>query len=124
MKHNNVAIIGDSGFIGSDLQESINTESKFNSKNINLFDKDVSNYFDPKIDTLVFLAGDPRMYYYENHPKECFKNNFEIVKNILDTKSVFFIYLSTVCVYSEVDRFSTNKNLGWCQVDEGHRRYR
>ena len=113
MNYNNIAIIGDSGFIGKEIIKTINTDYRYNSNNINLFDKNISTKLNGQIDTIIFLAGDPKIYYYKNNPLECFKNNYEIVKNILKNKNLFFIYLSSICVYSDLENFSTNPNLGW-----------
>ena len=59
-----------------------NNDYNYNSKNINLFDPKIYKKFDSKIRKVVFLAGDPRIYYYENRPEECFRNNHDLIKNI------------------------------------------
>ena len=77
---NDVAIIGDTGFIGSHLKKKLRNNFNYNSKDINLFDPKISENLNPKIRKVVFLAGDPRMYLYENRPEECFRNNHELIK--------------------------------------------
>ena len=46
---NDVAIIGDTGFIGSHLKEKLKNDYNYNSKNINLFDSKIYKKFDSKI---------------------------------------------------------------------------
>ena len=113
MNDNKIAIIGDSGFIGKEIIKKINTDFRYSSRNINLFDKNISTKLDSQIESIIFLAGDPKMFYYKNNPVECFKNNYEIVKNIVQNNNFFFIYLSSICVYSDLENFSKNPNLGW-----------
>ena len=110
---NDVAIIGDTGFIGSHLKEKLRNNFNYNSKDINLFDSKISEKLDPKIRKVVFLAGDPRMYFYENKPEECFRNNHELIKNIIKMDVDHFIFMSSVCVYSYPSNFSVDKSLGW-----------
>ena len=110
---NDVAIIGDTGFIGSHLKEKLKNDYNYNSKNINLFDSKIYEKFDSKIRKVVFLAGDPRIYYYENRPEECFRNNHDLIKNIIKMEIEHFIFMSSVCVYSFPSKFSIDKSLGW-----------
>ena len=110
---NDVAIIGDTGFIGSHLKEKLKNDYNYNSKNINLFDSKIYEKFDSKIRKVVFLAGDPRIYYYENRPEECFRNNHDLIKNIIKMEIEHFIFMSSVCVYSCPSKFSIDKSLGW-----------
>lgn len=107
-----LAIIGDSGFIGSHLKIRLKTKYNYNSGNIDLFDRNVSSLL-KHINNVVFLAGDPRMFYYKNNPGACFKNNYEIIRNILRRDFNHFIFFSTVGVYSDISNYSINKNLGW-----------
>ncbi len=110
---NDVAIIGDTGFIGSHLKKKLRNNFNYNSKDINLFDSKISENFNPKIRKVVFLAGDPRMYFYENRPEECFRNNHQLIKNIIKMDVEHFIFMSSVCVYSYPSKFSVDKSLGW-----------
>ena len=110
---NNVAIIGDSGLIGLSLKKVIKTKYNFNSSNINLYSSNICNEINNEINKIIFLAGDPRMYFYKNKPDLCLKNNFDIIKNILKKDYSHFIFLSTVCVYSNISTYSKSKNEGW-----------
>lgn len=113
---NDVAIIGDSGFIGSSLKKVIKSKFNFNTSNIDLLNFNISNIMNNNIKKIIFLAGDPKMYYYKNKPELCLKNNYEIIKNIIQKDYDHFVFLSTVCVYSDLSNFSKNKNVGWNNV--------
>tara|TARA_B100002051_G_scaffold191986_1_gene181998 strand:- start:6297 stop:7055 length:759 start_codon:yes stop_codon:yes gene_type:complete len=109
---NDVAIIGDTGLLGTSIKKKIETNHYFNTNNINLFDPDVCVSF-PQVDNIIFLAGDPRIFYYRNKPGLCFKNNYELIKNILNKKTKNFIYISSVCVYKDISNYSKNNSTGW-----------
>lgn len=113
---NRIAIIGDTGLIGSHLKKELNTSHLFNSSNIDLFDPYVVDTIDNEINTIIFLAGDPRMFYFVDKPAKCFRNNYELIKNILKKKQTRFVFLSTVCVYRDIHIFSKSKILGWNPV--------
>jgi nucleoside-diphosphate-sugar epimerase len=86
---------------------------KYNTANIDLHDKLLPKKLPADIDTIFFLAADPRIYYYRTRPVECFRNNFELILNILECKYRKFIFVSTVCVYKNLDNFSLDPALGW-----------
>ena len=113
---NNIAIIGDTGLIGSSLKKLLKTKQNYNSNNIDLFDPSMTKSITSDIDKIIFLAGDPRMFYYNDKPSLCLKNNYELIKNIIRNDISYFIFLSTVCVYSEISNFSNNRILGWNNV--------
>tara|TARA_Y100001970_G_scaffold76719_1_gene97403 strand:+ start:4180 stop:4902 length:723 start_codon:yes stop_codon:yes gene_type:complete len=98
--------------LGTSLKKKIKTDYCFNTNNINLFDHNVFIGF-PEVDNIVFLAGDPRIFYYWNKPELCFKNNYEIIKNILNKRTKNFIYVSSVCVYEDISNYSKKNSTGW-----------
>jgi|APSaa5957512535_1039671.scaffolds.fasta_scaffold53285_2 nucleoside-diphosphate-sugar epimerase len=116
LETNDIAIIGDTGFIGSSLKKVIKTKYNYNSSNINLYDSNVCSEIDKNIEKIVFLAGDPKIYFYKDKPDLCLNNNFDIIKNILLKDYNHFIFLSTVSVYKDISNYSKFKNVGWNNV--------
>ena len=108
-----VAIVGYTGSLGKALTKVIDYDYGFNTKNINLFDKELYQKFPVDIDTIIFLAADPKIYYYSTKPEECFRNNYELIKNILKCNYRKLIFVSTVCVYKQLDNYSNNPETGW-----------
>ena len=78
---NNIAIIGDTGLIGSSLKKLIKTKHNYNSNNIDLFDPNMTKSITGEIDKIIFLAGDPRIFYYNDKPSLCLKNNYVDLNN-------------------------------------------
>ena len=54
---NNIAIIGDTGLIGSSLKKLIKTKHNYNSNNIDLFDPNMTKSITGEIDKIIFLQG-------------------------------------------------------------------
>ena len=90
------AIVGYTGFVGSNLLQFYKFEHFYNSKNFNTAK-------DKSFDTM-FFAGIPAVKWYANkHPEED-ENTIEEIKSILKTVKVKkLILISTIDIYDKVD---------------------
>jgi len=91
------AIVGYSGFVGSNLLQFYEFDFLYNSKN---FIQAKNKVFDT-----LFFCGIPAVKWKANvYPEEDFKT-IESIKLILDTISIKkFILISTIDVYEKVDK--------------------
>lgn len=91
------AIVGYTGFVGSNLQQFYKFNYFYNSKNFN-------TATDKTFDTL-FFAGIPAVKWYANKNPEQDFNILENIKNILNTITVKkIILISTIDVYNDVTK--------------------
>jgi len=86
------AIIGHTGFVGSNIIEKMKFDFMYNSKNIN----EISNHeYD-----LVICSGIPSLKWYANkHPKEDLENINKLLGNLVSVKCNKFILISTIDIY-------------------------
>lgn len=87
-----IALVGYTGFVGSNLEMSIKNCKKFNTKNIELS-------FGTKPDLLIYSAVPAAMFIANSRPKEDFEVICNAIENIkkIDAKRV--VLISTVAVY-------------------------
>ncbi len=88
----NLALIGDSGFVGSNLKNNYNFIHTYNSKNIH-------NIIEYEYD-IVFCAAPSAVKWKANqNPIEDLNSIFEIIKVLKNVKTKKFILYSTIDVY-------------------------
>lgn len=100
MKSQVNAIIGHTGFVGSNLTKYIDFEFKFNSKNIN----DIVNH---KYDLLICSAPSATKWIINKNPDEDIENINKIFDLLKKTSFEKIILLSSIDVYG----YETSKNL-------------
>jgi nucleoside-diphosphate-sugar epimerase len=100
MKSQANAIIGHTGFVGSNLIKYIDFEFKFNSKNIN----DIVNH---KYDLLICSAPSATKWIINKNPDEDIENINKIFDLLKKTSFEKIILLSSIDVYG----YETSKNL-------------
>lgn len=87
------ALIGYTGFVGSNLLQQISFDKLYNSKNINEIRGESFSS--------VICAGAPAVKWYANkHPEEDFNTISSLIDNLKHIKSEEFILISTVDVYT------------------------
>lgn len=105
------ALIGHTGFVGSNLIESTEFDYQFNSKNINEI---TNNSHD-----VIVCAGLPSLKWYANkHPKEDLENINKLIECLADVKCENFVLISTIDVYEE-----TFDNQSHVKCGENHHSY-
>lgn len=99
MRH---ALIGNTGFVGSNLRHQASFQEQFHSSNI----QDIQN----RAYDLLVCAGAPATKWKANqHPEEDWANIQSLINNLSLVKAKYFVLISTVDVYpapSEVDENS------------------
>ena len=102
------ALIGYTGFVGSNILEKMEFEGRFNSKNINEI---TDNSYD-----LVVSSGLPSLKWYANkYPEEDLENIKNLIDDLKNVKCNKFVLISTSDIYANI---SNNPNLVKC--DENH----
>ena len=105
------AIIGHTGFVGSNIIEKMSFDYKYNSENIN----EISNYEYE----LVVCSGIPSLKWYANkHPKEDWENINQLINYLRDVKCNNFVLISTIDVHEK-----THNNPNNIKCDENHHPY-
>jgi len=88
------AIIGHTGFVGSNLIKRMKFDHMYNSKNIDL----ISNF---KYN-LIVCAGIPSAKWYANqNPKEDMKNIKQLINNLIQTRCDNLILISSIDVFQK-----------------------
>ena len=105
------AIIGHTGFVGSNLVGRMRFNHKYNSKTIN---KISGCEYD-----LVVCSGIPSVKWYANkHPEEDWENINKLIDSVRDVKCNKFILISTIDVHEKIHNNPNN-----IKCDENHHPY-
>lgn len=97
----NIALIGYSGFVGSNLNKSISTCKKYNSKNI-------GDSYNTEPDLLIYSAVPATMFIANSNPSEDFKLICNAIENIKKICAKRVVLISTIAVYDETTNVDEN----------------
>lgn len=88
------ALVGYTGFVGSNLRESFQFSYLYNSKNIH-------KAYDTEPDLLVYAGLPAAMFKANNNPDEDYEGMLQAIKNIEAIKPKQLVLISTVAVYDK-----------------------
>lgn len=96
------ALIGYSGFIGSNLKNDLKNCEYYNSKNI----EKIQN---KSFDKIYCTANDSRIWYVNNNPQKDLKNIQSLLYKLQKVKCNFFILISSIEIYKNIKNKSVNE---------------
>lgn len=98
------ALIGYTGFVGSNLKNQFNFDELYNSKNI----KDIRN---KKFDVVVCAGVRAQKWYANQNPHEDMEMINQLINDIKTIKCKKFILISTIDVYKVTDNVDENTKI-------------
>lgn len=90
------AIVGYTGFVGSNLSNSFDFDAKYNSKNI-------EDAYGTKPDLLVYSAVPAAMFVANSNPEKDLKKIEAAIENIKKIEAKRVVLISTIAVYDRTD---------------------
>lgn len=109
---NKTAIVGGTGNLGKELAKHL-PEAVCFGRGLDLSSRDNTHRLLDGYSTCIFLAADPRLYYYQSRPHECIENNYSLVRNVADIGFKRIIFASSVGVYKDSQRLEDISQTGW-----------
>ena len=103
-KFNKTALIGYTGFVGSNLHLDYEFADVYNSKNIN-------DIIDKEYDCIICAGITAQKWYANLHPNEDLEQINSLLNILKSVKTNLFILISTIDIYNINDNNKNNVNL-------------